>query len=67
VRGVRVGSGQHLGDLPPRIHRDERVAQFVVRSVQRYREGDLEALIGEAADRGHEAHRRYGDRALRQS
>src|SRR4051794_12886704 len=39
-RGVGPGPLEHLGDLPPAVDRHQRVAQFVVRGVQGYGQGD---------------------------
>jgi hypothetical protein len=64
LRGVVHRGAQHLADRPARVDRHEGVAQLVVRRVQGQREGDLQALLRQAAHRRDQADGGDDDAAL---
>jgi hypothetical protein len=64
---VRVKSrrrAEHLAHRPAGVDRHEGVPQLVVRGVQRQREGDLQALLGQPAHGRHEPDGGDDDAAL---
>ncbi len=58
-------AADHVGDRVAGVDRDQGVAQFVVRGVQRDREGDAEPGVGQLRDAGHQPDRGDHDRAPR--
>ena len=65
--GVLPRGVEHLGDLPPRVDRDEGVTQVVVGRVQRDGQRHRQALPRELAHARNQSHGRHRDAACRHS
>ncbi len=63
--GVLASGAEHLGHLPPGVHRHKLVAQLVVGGMQGHGQRHGKTFVRQPAYGGHQPNRGDGDRALR--